>query len=109
LSQGVADEATVKASQGLPAVPYHFSQNNDIYGGAFLDTIKKYGRKALEFAKNQRLLSKGLTSAATAFPQYSGILGPAAYAASAIGLGHGGGRVSKRQLQAARNQALSYY
>lgn len=112
LIQGVINNENVLATNSLPAVPTSFSSHDDIFGGSFLDKIKSFGSKALQFIRDQKLLSRSV-------PTLTGLLAPqflpqAAIASNLLsnyGVGRrpsGRGRTSKRQLMDQRRSAIHY-
>lgn len=98
---GVVSKLDVIESRMSPFVDYNMLYN--IHGGNFLSSIKSFGKKVLaglekvhDFAKQHKLLSKGL-SAASLIPAAAPLAGPAAAAARALGYGEGGVLVDPSQ------------
>lgn len=97
LIQGVISKEMVLQAYSLPATPFDFSDNNNFYGGSFIDTIKDYGRKAHDFVKNNQLVSRGLSLVGKVAPQFASVALPAS--ALAASYGYGGKKMSKREMQ----------
>lgn len=94
LSQGFVTQEDVVASNRLPARPASFGEA-DIYGGSFFDTLKRALGTVYNFAKDNRLVSKGLAS----FPQTA----PYAPIAEQLGFGRTSRQQMRRQYTSLRN------
>lgn len=87
--QGFITPDDVLNASNLPANPSKFAEDN-IYGGSIWSKIKKGLKKAFDFTKKHKLISKGLSLHPKTAP-YASI-------ASDLGLGNGGIRTNRRQL-----------
>jgi hypothetical protein len=91
LIQGFITQEAVIRANSLPAKPTLYVEH-DIYGGGFLDTLKNIFNKVKDFAKENKLISKGLK-----------LLPPNPYTTTASKvaeeLGYGGRYTPRRQIE----------
>lgn len=87
IQEGVLQPQEIANAMSLPTVPSYY-RHDDIYGGKISDKLKEFGRKALGFIKENKLVSKGLAM----------IPHPAAQTAAQVASQVGYGRVNKRNL-----------
>jgi hypothetical protein len=108
ITQGFITSRDVMAASNLPALPGNFASEN-IYGGAFLDRLKKFGRNAVNFVKSNKLISKAIPYVGSLIPGAAPFIGPAQQIAESLGVGYydeprrprkvrGGGKTSRKAM-----------
>lgn len=96
LIQGFVTSEDVLRVNSLPARPANFSET-DIYGGNFLDDVKGFFSKIFNFAKENKLASRGLKAIGNPFTNIAGdVIEQLGYGYPSVA---GGRRTSKAQMR----------